>query len=235
MSLSLQWRHNGRDSVSNHQPHDCLLNRSFRRGSKKTSKLRIIGLCAGNSPGTGEFPAQMASYAENAYIWWRHHDNERNWTRCHSFYDIMISQPTRCDLRIQCKLSYLSYSISVYQKTVVPWQGAAPLLVKSCVRLPGIHFTQGLCAHNGNLIKILVAQILVCKNPIRSLFYTHHKARHMRKSERKLSCGVCNIVIKSDNHVSCMNIFSQDLVCKLINPLWNGPRVTWPLFKIMIS
>ena len=23
----LQWRHNGRDSVSNHQPHDCLLNR----------------------------------------------------------------------------------------------------------------------------------------------------------------------------------------------------------------
>ena len=29
--LSLQWRHNGRDIVSNHQPHDCLLNRLFRR------------------------------------------------------------------------------------------------------------------------------------------------------------------------------------------------------------
>ena len=28
---------------------------------------------AGNSPGTGEFPAQMASYAENVSIWWRHH------------------------------------------------------------------------------------------------------------------------------------------------------------------
>ena len=27
--ISLQWRHNGRDSVSNHQPHDCLLNRLF--------------------------------------------------------------------------------------------------------------------------------------------------------------------------------------------------------------
>ena len=26
-----KWRHNGRDSVSNHQPHDCLLNRLFRR------------------------------------------------------------------------------------------------------------------------------------------------------------------------------------------------------------
>ena len=35
--LSLQWRNNGRDSASNHQPHDCLLNRLFRCGSKKTT------------------------------------------------------------------------------------------------------------------------------------------------------------------------------------------------------
>ena len=42
---SLRWRHNGRDSVSNHQPHHCLLNRLFRRRSKKTSKLRVTGLC----------------------------------------------------------------------------------------------------------------------------------------------------------------------------------------------
>ena len=61
---SLQWRHNGRDSVSNHQPHDCLLNCLFRRRLKKTSKLRVTGHCAGNSLGTGEFPAQMASNAE---------------------------------------------------------------------------------------------------------------------------------------------------------------------------
>ena len=27
---SLQWRHNERDGVSNHQPHDCLLNRLFK-------------------------------------------------------------------------------------------------------------------------------------------------------------------------------------------------------------
>ena len=71
--MSLQWRHNGRDSVSNHQPHDCFLNRSFRHRSKKTSKLRVTGLCAGNSPETGEFPAQMASNAKNVSIWWRHH------------------------------------------------------------------------------------------------------------------------------------------------------------------
>ena len=72
--FTLQWRHNGHESVSNHQPYDCLINRLFRRRSKKTPKLRVTGLCAGNSPGTGELPAQMASNAENVSIWWRHHD-----------------------------------------------------------------------------------------------------------------------------------------------------------------
>ena len=71
---TLEWRHNGRDSISNHQPHDCLLNRLSRRKSKKTSKLRVTGLCAGNSPGTGEFPAQRVSNSEYVSIWWRHHD-----------------------------------------------------------------------------------------------------------------------------------------------------------------
>ena len=69
----LQWRYNGRDSVSNHQPHYRLLNCLFRRRSKKISKFRVTGLCARNSPRTGEIPAQMASNAENVSIWWRHH------------------------------------------------------------------------------------------------------------------------------------------------------------------
>ena len=56
--MALQWRYNGRDSVSNHQPHDCLFNLLFRRRPKKTSKLRDTGLCSGNSPVTGEFPAK---------------------------------------------------------------------------------------------------------------------------------------------------------------------------------
>ena len=59
--------------TSNHQLHDCLLNRLFRRRSKKTSKRRVIGLCVENSPGTGEFPTQMASNAEIVSIWWHHH------------------------------------------------------------------------------------------------------------------------------------------------------------------
>ena len=73
ISQPLQWRHNGHDDVSNHQPQHYLLNRLVGRGSKKTSKLRVTGLCAGNWPVTGEFLAQRASYAENVSIWWRHH------------------------------------------------------------------------------------------------------------------------------------------------------------------
>ena len=45
--IPLEWRHNERDSVSNHQPHDCLLNRLFKRRSKKTTKCRVTGLCVG--------------------------------------------------------------------------------------------------------------------------------------------------------------------------------------------
>ena len=73
LEMSLHWRHNDHDGVSNHQPHGYLLKRLFRHRSKKTSKLRVTGLCARNSPGTGEFPAQRASNAEFFSIWWRHH------------------------------------------------------------------------------------------------------------------------------------------------------------------
>ena len=52
----LHWRHNEHDGVSNHQPHGCLLKRLFRRRSKKTSKLRVTGLCVGNSSGPVNSP-----------------------------------------------------------------------------------------------------------------------------------------------------------------------------------
>ena len=110
---SLRWRHNGHNSVSNHQPHDGLLNRLFRRRSKKTSKLRVTGLCAGNSP-TGEFHAKMASYAENVSIWWRYHMTHISATwldvlTCRSvFLDRHVpkthSAPTQAKCRAQCSL-----------------------------------------------------------------------------------------------------------------------------------
>ena len=65
----LQWRHNERD----HRDLHCLFNCWFRRRSKKTLKLRVTGLCTGNSKVTGEFPAQRASNAENCSICWRYH------------------------------------------------------------------------------------------------------------------------------------------------------------------
>ena len=63
--ISLHWRHNENDGFSNHQPHDYLLNRLFRRRSKKASKLCVTDLCEGNSPVTGEFLTQKASNAKN--------------------------------------------------------------------------------------------------------------------------------------------------------------------------
>ena len=50
---ALQWRHNGRDNVSNHRRRHCLLNCWLRHRSKKTSELRVTDICVGNSPVTG--------------------------------------------------------------------------------------------------------------------------------------------------------------------------------------
>ena len=85
---TLWWCHDEHDDISNHQPHDCLLNRLFRRRSKKTSKLCVAGLCEGNSPVTSEFPAQRASNAENVSIWWCHNEVSIEWR-----YMIVMTSP----------------------------------------------------------------------------------------------------------------------------------------------
>ena len=72
---TLQWRQNGRDGASNHRRLDCLLNCLFRRRSKKTSKLRVTGLCDGNpSVNGGGFSSQRAGAANFFSNWWRHHE-----------------------------------------------------------------------------------------------------------------------------------------------------------------
>ena len=72
---ALWWRHNGNDGVSNHQPHDCLLDRLFRHRWKKTWKLRVTVLCAGNSPVIGEFPHKWPVTRkkfpyDDVIMWW---------------------------------------------------------------------------------------------------------------------------------------------------------------------
>ena len=57
------------------------------KDQRKNQKLSVTGLCVGNSPETGDFPAQMASNVENVSIWWRHHlttasDIKRNESYC---------------------------------------------------------------------------------------------------------------------------------------------------------
>ena len=54
----------------------AIVTQPFIQGAdqKKTSKLRVTGLCEGISPVIDEFPAQKASDAENVSIWWRHHE-----------------------------------------------------------------------------------------------------------------------------------------------------------------
>ena len=89
----LRWRHNGRDSVSNHQPHDSWFTQPFiQMQIKENIKApRHWPLC-------WEFtvdrwiPAQMASNAGNVSIWWRHHvwlstilTNERRSAICNVF------------------------------------------------------------------------------------------------------------------------------------------------------
>ena len=106
--LSLQWRYTGRDGVSNQQPHHCLLNRLFRHRSKKTSKPRVTGLGAGNSPVTGEFPAQIASNAENVSFWWRYQDATM----------IFLTEDT-----INATLAILQRSFSITKTMISVWRG----------------------------------------------------------------------------------------------------------------
>ena len=105
----LQWRHNGHHSVSYHQPRDCLLNRLFWRRSKKTSKLCVTGICAGKSPGTGEFSTQIASKAENVSIWWRRHVCVDFWTIVHIFHDVAVINVNVVIDRNKCESHSLWY------------------------------------------------------------------------------------------------------------------------------
>ena len=80
--LSLQWRHNN-PMVSQITSLTIVYSAIYSgTDQSKHSELRVTGLCGGNSPVTGEFPAQRASNGENVSIWWRHHVVLRDWVWC---------------------------------------------------------------------------------------------------------------------------------------------------------
>ena len=117
-NVSLHWRHNEHNGVSNHWSLDCLLKRLFRRRSKKTPKLRFAGLCEGNSLGTGEFPSQRVRNTENVSIWGRHHVFE-NYT---NIYHLTWTTPEDEGLR-ECNTTKtpLVTSPSVLNPQCRPW------------------------------------------------------------------------------------------------------------------
>ena len=111
LTTTLQWHHNGHDGILKHQPHHCLLNRLFGCRSRKTSKFCVTGLWVGNSPGTGEFPVQMASNVENVSIWWCHHDM----ATCSG--DVQWWYVIRCSDIIICKIQLLETLLAALKKS----------------------------------------------------------------------------------------------------------------------
>ena len=89
---------------------------------RKPQKLRVTGLCAGNSPATGEFPAQKASNAENFSIWWRHHV----WGRVSTTFTISVLTNFR-----KWKYIAMSHEMNSERQGLIIWEflGAKPILI----------------------------------------------------------------------------------------------------------
>ena len=69
--------------VSNHAT-PLFVELIIRCKSKKTSKLRVIGLCNGNPMAISGFPSQRASNAKNVSIWRRH---------CYIYFEVLNTSP----------------------------------------------------------------------------------------------------------------------------------------------
>ena len=79
----LQWRHNGHDGVSNHQPDECLLNRLFSHRSKKYQSSASLAFVRGihrwsvNSPHKGPVTRKMFPF-HNVIMWTVNQDMNPN-------------------------------------------------------------------------------------------------------------------------------------------------------------
>ena len=104
--------HNQRHGITNHRRLNCLSNRMFRRRSNKTSKLRVTGLCEGNSPLTDEFPAQISCNAENVSISWRYH----------VFGEMMGANPKVLSKRSQCLCQVHPVLKHVFRRRTCMWR-----------------------------------------------------------------------------------------------------------------
>ena len=136
-ALSLQWRHNERYGVPDHQARDCLLNRWFKAQIKENIKaLRHWPLC-------GEFtshrwiPAQRASNAENVSIWWRHHDGYPDESgfklQFISTYPVLLTHWGRATHLCASKLPTIGSDngLSPGRRLAIIWTNARILLIRT--------------------------------------------------------------------------------------------------------
>ena len=85
MGLAFLWRHNGRDGVPYHQPHDCLINQSFRRRSdqRKHQSSASLAFVQGihrwpvNSPHEWPVTRKMFPFDYAIMLWCRPQVNEQ--------------------------------------------------------------------------------------------------------------------------------------------------------------
>ena len=98
-----------------------------RHRLKKPSMLHLTGLRVGNSPVTGEFPAQWASNAENVSIWWRHHVYQMlhytcklTWNTFHLSYLITISH---CDVTKVNRWHHNSTTVFILKTQIAEFMG----------------------------------------------------------------------------------------------------------------
>ena len=141
--ITLQWRHNGRDRVSNHQPHDCLLNRLFRRRSKKTSNSASLAFVRGshrepvNSPHKGQLRGKWFHLMTSS---WYFDIHSKEYTRCvHSVKlhcILTVAMKYICSDRIQVSKAWISHDIQqntvgYYQLPLVCWRGYGNLSTRS--------------------------------------------------------------------------------------------------------
>ena len=118
--------------MSNHQPRHIVYS-AVHSGADQRNILRVTGHCAGNSPGIGEFPAQMASNGENVSIWWRHranimHRNQKEVTWSRGLICNVLVNVTALQVVITTTLSaandYQVVNVTTFllQCEVIPWQ-----------------------------------------------------------------------------------------------------------------
>ena len=125
---SLHWRHNDHDGISSHQPHGYLLNRLFRRRSKKTSKLRVTGLCVGiqrDSP--HKMPVTRKMFPFDDVIMLQLLCNSLLWTETKRVLIVDLKQYLRCttwitnNIQVYCRIwSFIHLDISWYSTKVKP-------------------------------------------------------------------------------------------------------------------